>query len=292
MPPLHFDAPLLDIRQASVMTEGGKRLLDDITLSIRRGEHTAILGPNGSGKSSLIKLIAHQYYPYTGDARPGLVRVLGRDRWLISELRSLIGIVSADAHRLFPTEWKTVRAFEAVLSSLLASYEVFEHHEVTDSMRERAREALALMEVDHLERRPITEMSTGELRRVLIARALAPDPEALLLDEPTTGLDLVARERFLQTLRRVARGGKTIVLVTHRVEEILPEIRRVVLLRGGRVHGDGRKDEMLTGEQLSASFGAPVEVEPGPHGYYAARMATALASVNPGDAPGARASPR
>lgn len=244
-------------------------MLDEISLRIGVGEHTAILGPNGSGKSSLIKLISHQYHPHTGGDRPGTIEVLGRERWNILELRTRIGIVSADLHQLFPTEWKAVRAKEAVVSSMLSSYSLFAHHVVTPQMWERAEAALTAMEIDHLADRPVTEMSTGELRRVLIARALAPDPEALLLDEPTTGLDLVTRQRFLETLRKIA-ATKTLVLVTHHIEEIIPEVRRVVLLREGRVWAEGAKAETLTADKLSAAFGARLHVEMTENGYYTA----------------------
>jgi iron complex transport system ATP-binding protein len=261
---------LLDIRHATVAVGGGKRVLEEITLAIRAGEHTAVLGPNGSGKSSLIKLIAHQYYPHTGGENPGTVKVFGGEKLLIDQLRRRIGIVSADLLQYFPIEWKALRADDAVLSGLLGGYDVLEHHAITREMREKARAAEELMGILHLSHRPITQLSTGELRRVLIARALAPDPDALLLDEPTTGLDLVTRQHFLETLRSVAARGKTILLVTHHVEEILPEIERVVLLRDGRVFRDGAKREMLTGGMLSETFGAPVRVEAGGNGYYSA----------------------
>jgi iron complex transport system ATP-binding protein len=123
------------------------------------------------------------------------------------------------------------------------------------------------MEASHLTDKPMDEMSTGEARRVLIARALAPDPPALLLDEPTAGLDIVARRRFLDTLRGLARGGKTIILVTHHVEEIIPEIGRVVLLRDGRIVRDRQKDDVLTSPVLSEVFGASLRVEVGSEGY-------------------------
>jgi iron complex transport system ATP-binding protein len=263
---------IIDIRHATVAVENGSRVLHSITLGVEAGEHTVILGANGSGKSSLIKLIAHQYYPYTGGDDPGSVTIFGKRRWNIFELRARIGIVSADLHRIFPTEWKAVRADEAVLSGLLASYDVLAHHEVTEEMRERARAALALMRIEHLAARPITELSTGEMRRVLIARALAPDPDALLLDEPTTGLDLVTRQHFLDPLRGVAHRDKTLILVTHHVEEILPEVRRVVLLRGGRVLRDGPKEEVLTDENLSVTFDSPVRVRPRADGFYEATL--------------------
>lgn len=261
---------LLEIRRASVVAEDGSRLLDRIDLRVEPGEHTAILGPNGSGKSSLIRLIAHDHYPYTGEGEQGTVRVLGRERWLIWELRQRLGIVSADAHRLFPVEFRTVRGEQAVLSGLLSSFDVWDHHEVTPAMRDRAREAMEWMGVAHLAERAVTTLSTGELRRLLIARALAPDPDALLLDEPTSGLDLVTRRHFLDSLRQLAARGRTLILVTHRIEEVLPEVRRVVLLRGGRVLAEGSKEEMLTDERLSDGFGGAVRVRRGAGGYYSA----------------------
>jgi iron complex transport system ATP-binding protein len=264
--------PLLEIRNASVTLDNGRRVLDSIDLSIAVGEHTVIFGPNGSGKSTLVKLISHQHYPHTGRQPPPQVRILGRDRWHISELRSRIGIVSADLHAIFPTEWKSVSAEEAVLSSLLSSFSIFSHHAVDAGMRRRAREALALMHIEHLAQRPITEMSTGELRRVMIARALAPGPRALLLDEPTTGLDLVSRHRFLEAVREVAAAGKTIILVTHRVEEVLPETRKAILLRDGRLYRQGAPADVLNDENFSALFGAPLRVQRRADGYYEARV--------------------
>jgi iron complex transport system ATP-binding protein len=261
--------PLLEISHATVELHGTE-VLHDLSLRVEVGEHTAILGANGSGKSTLIKLIAHQRYPHTGKAHPPSVKLFGRERWVITELRARLGVVSADLHHYFPTEWKALTGREAVLSGLLAGYDVLPHQTITAEMSERADTALALMEIEHLAQRPITRMSTGELRRTLIARALAPDPEALLLDEPTTGLDIVARQRFLETLRGVAARGKTLLLVTHHAEEILPEIARVVLLRDGRIVHDGPKEEMLTPALMEETLGAPVRVERGGNGYYTA----------------------
>src|SRR5258708_7377100 len=121
-------------------------------------------------------------------------------------------------------------------------------------------EAVAHMEAQWLAHKPVNEMSTGEVRRLLIARALVHNPRALVLDEPTTGLDLLASHRFLETLRTIARHGKTIILVTHHIEEILPEIQRVILL----------KDVVLTTYHISALFAAPIDIQAGAAGYYKA----------------------
>ncbi len=139
-------------------------------------------------------------------------------------------------------------------------------------MRDQGRAALARVEATHLAGKPLNEMSTGERRRVLIARALVTQPDALVLDEPTTGLDLVARHRFMETVRRLTREGTTLILITHHVDEIVPETRRVVLLREGRVAADGRPDETLTTARLSAVFGAALTVERAAD-YYHVRVA-------------------
>ena len=265
--------PLLQIDRATLV-KGGTRILDNLNLTIALGEHTAIVGPNGSGKSSLIKLITRQYYPLAGtDGRPKIA-LFGRDRWDVFELRTLLGIVSADLHQTFVND-DALTGREVILSGFFASQGLAKHHAVTPGMQERAREALNLMEAAPLAEKLIGHMSTGEARRILIARALVHDPRALLLDEPTTGLDLIARRRFLETLRRIARRGTTIILVTHHVEEILPEIGRVVLMKGGAVFRDGPKRDILTPPNMTALFDAPVHVRE-EAGYYAAGYNSAL----------------
>jgi iron complex transport system ATP-binding protein len=254
--------PLLQIQDATVV-KNRTRVLDRINLTIREGGHTAILGPNGAGKSSLIRLIAHQDYPLaSADGTPPLT-ILGQELWNVSELRSLVGIVSGDLQHsiLAGTLPGRTRGLDAVLSGFFASYGLFRHHRLTPAMQARGRQALALMEASHLADAFIEAMSPGEVRRIMIARALVSDPRALLLDEPTTGLDLMARHRFLATLQNLARRGKTIILVTHHIEEIFPEINRVILLRHGRVLLDGAKEEVLTSYHLSAMFEAPVTVK-------------------------------
>ncbi len=260
---------LLVIDQASVM-QGERRVLDRLSLRIARGQHTAILGPNGSGKSTLVKLIARQLYPLEKKDGGASVRIFGRDRWAVSELRSLLGIVSP-AVQLDYTSDTPVEVFDAVVSGFFAARGVARHHEVTAVMRASAAEALAQIGATSLVGRDMASLSTGEARRVLIARALVHRPRALLLDEPCAGLDMASRRQFLEALRVLARGGTTLLLVTHHVEEILPEIEQVVLLRGGRVFRHGGKTEMLGDAILSETFGMPIHVTR--HGdYYAAAL--------------------
>ena len=253
---------LLTLHDATVI-RNGRRVLDGVSLEIDEGQHTAILGPNGSGKSSLIRLITHQDHPLVhADGTPSIL-ICGQERWNVFELRSFLGIVSADLDRSFShgAVAPGTCGLEAVISGFFSSHGLFSHHEVTEGMRAAARRALEMVEASHLAGRPLDQMSTGEVRRILIARALVHNPLALMFDEPTAGLDLVARHRFLQTLRGLAQRGKTVIMVTHRIEEILPEIERVVFLQDGRVLLDGPRREMLTGPRLSALFRAPVQVQ-------------------------------
>ena len=264
------EAPLLKMQGASVV-KNGRRILDNLTLEICKGEHAVILGPNGAGKSSLIRLITRQDYPLAHANGTPPLRIFGESLWNVFELRTLMGIISEELQVSFISRTMTgrTRGLDVVISGFFATYGVFPHQTVTEAMRERAYEALDLLEARHLAEAYIETMSTGEARRLMIARALVPDPKALMLDEPTAGLDLPARQRFLGTLQNIARHGKTIILVTHRVEEIFPEINRVILLKQGRIMLDGAKQKVLTSDHLSALFEAPITVHRH-HGYYSA----------------------
>ncbi|MCE1204560.1 MAG: ATP-binding cassette domain-containing protein [Holophagaceae bacterium] len=254
--------PLLSLRHATVL-RGGRPALHDLSFEIREGEHTAILGPNGSGKSSLIRLVTRQDHPLLPDPEAPPIRILGQDRWDLFELRTQLGIVSADLHQAFlRAEAGGAReGLDVVLSGFFASHGRFSHQRVTATMRQRAGAALARVGAAHLAGKPPEAMSTGEARRVLIARALVNDPRALLLDEPTTGLDLAARQAFLDMLQGLAERHKTLLLVTHHIEEVLPQVERVILLKAGRVFRDGPKAEVLTSANLSALYETAVQVQ-------------------------------
>lgn len=262
----------LDMHAATVMRDGN-RLLDHIDLRMQRGGHTAILGANGSGKSTLVKLVERRLYPLARNPdglEPPHVRLFGRERWDISELRTLIGVVSADVQRDFAAE-AALSAYEAVVSGFFASRGLGLDHRVDTAQRQQALQALERMQVAHLAERIVGTLSTGEARRVLIARALVHRPRVLLLDEPCAGLDMASRRHFLADLRGLARDGTTLVLVTHHVEEILPEIERVVMLRDGRIHADGDKADLLGDARMSELFDMPVEVRQS-DGWYSAHL--------------------
>jgi iron complex transport system ATP-binding protein len=262
-----MSVPLIEFDRATV-THGSRVALDAITLSIGAGEHVAILGPNGSGKSTLIKTITREAYPRYREGSPP-VRILGSENWNIFDLLPLLGVVSNDF--LGRCHW-SVTGRELILSGFFASVGIWPHHRVTPEMESAARAIMARLEITHLAERNIHEMSSGEARRCLIGRALVHNPRAILLDEPSTSLDLAAAAELRNAMRRLAHSGTGIILVTHHLPDIIPEIKRVILLRQGRVFADGPKELILTPEKLSALFGAPVELEK--HGgYYHARRA-------------------
>jgi iron complex transport system ATP-binding protein len=255
-------SPILELVNATLI-RGRTRVLDGLSFTIHQGEHTAILGPNGAGKTSLIRLLTLDDRPRAADNGTPALRIFGREQWDIAELRTRLGVVTGDLDASFGlnTSGGRVSGLDAAVSGLFGSHGVFSHHDVTNAMREQGRAALARVEAPHLAAKPLNEMSTGERRRVLIARALVTRPDALVLDEPTTGLDLVARHRFMETVRRLTREGTTLILITHHVDEIVPETRRVVLLREGQVAYDGGPEDALTAARLGEVFDAHLTVE-------------------------------
>ena len=254
--------PLIELENVTVRRDE-RVALDGVSISIAQGEHVAILGPNGCGKSTLIKLISRDLYPMLKD-EPWALRIMGRDKWRLFDLRHHLGIVSNDWMQMCTRDYS---GYEIALSGFFGSVGVWPHHEVMPEMERKTREVMDLLEISHLAERNTNEMSSGEARRILIARALVHDPQALVLDEPTTSLDLRATCELRDVLRKLAGNGISILMVTHHLPDIIPEMQRVVLIREGRVVMDGPKERVLEAGALSGLFGIPVEVlERG--GYY------------------------
>jgi iron complex transport system ATP-binding protein len=243
--------PLLEFHNVTVM-RGAKRALDSLTFSIAEAEHVAILGPNGCGKSTLIKTITRECYPVQGSA----LRILGQDRWNVFDLRVLLGIVSND---LAQTCSRDITGREAVLSGFFSSVGLQPYHIVTPEMDAKADAVLELLEVAHLAGRWMDELSSGEARRILIGRALVHDPKALVLDEPTTSLDMRATWEVHEILRKLAGSGISIIMVTHHLPDLIPEIGRAILLKQGRVFHDGPRQESLSPAMLAQLFEMPPE---------------------------------
>jgi iron complex transport system ATP-binding protein len=229
--------------------------LRNVSLTIGAGEHVAILGPNGCGKSTLIKTITRECYPL---AQPGAtVTIMGESVWNVASLRSMLGIVSND---LMAQCTREITGGEIVLSGFFSSIGIWPNHHVTPKQRRKAADILRFLEAAHLADKRVDEMSSGEARRMLIGRALVHDPKALLLDEPSTSLDLFAQHELRENVRKLARSGIAILLVTHHLSDIIPEIDRVILMRDGEIADDGPKEELLTAVGLSKLFGVKVEL--------------------------------
>lgn len=245
---------LLDLNKVYVQ-RGDRLALNGISLKIAPREHVAILGPNGSGKSTLIKTITRECYPLL---RPETsFRILGKESWNIFELRPHMGVVSND---LMATCTRDITGRELVLSGFFGSIGIWPHHHVTPEMENKAAEVMKSLDAEHLRNRWLDELSSGEARRLLIARALIHNPQTLLLDEPTTSLDLAALHELRGYLRRLAQSGIGLLLVTHHLDDIIPEIDRVVLLRQGQVFADGPRSEVLKPDPLTELFGVDVNV--------------------------------
>lgn len=256
--------PLLSLKNATVR-RGQTAIVDQVSLELYEGESVAVLGPNGAGKSSLLKLIDKENYPLAKDG--SYVSVLGRDQWDVSELRTIIGIVTPSHIRRF--EDAEIDSLTCVLAGFFAATRLYPNMVVTPEMEAAALESLEVVQAAHLRHRLMATLSTGEARRILIARALALRPRALLLDEPTAGLDIVAAQDFLGIIEEIEREGTTIILVTHHIEEVIPSIDRVLLLKNGRLFFDGSKTEALTSSMLSNLFGRDLQVRQEGQHYFA-----------------------
>jgi iron complex transport system ATP-binding protein len=244
----------IELERVSV-ARGLKTVLHDISLRMQSDEHLAILGPNGCGKSTLIKTLTCECYPL---ARPRTrVRIFGRERWEVIELRKRLGVVEGDLPRERTLHTK---GRDAVLSGFFASSTIWPGAEISNEMRERADAVLERLEAQRLAEKPVGEMSAGEMRRILIGRALVHNPRVLLIDEPSNALDLAAQHELRQTLRKLARHGTGILLVTHHLADIPPEIERVVMLSKGKIVADGPKAKLLTKARLQKLFGVPLTV--------------------------------
>lgn len=249
--------PLLEVRGAQVVRDG-RAILDVGEFIVREGEHLAILGPNGAGKSTLVGLLTREVLPLWAEPYPLLFR--GDPRPELAEVRRLLGVVSNSFQEMVRARL-TVR--EVVLGGRFGALGIPPHlrHKVTAEDETAVDIAMAEAGVDGLAQRDMVTLSTGEARRALIARALVHDPAVLVFDEPTAGLDVSAAWHLRDAMRELADGGRTIVLVTHHVEDIVREVERVVLMRDAHIVADGGKAELLTGERLSELFGVEVNVE-------------------------------
>ena len=247
-------SPMIEIERATVY-RGDTCVFTDFSLSLQEGEHVAILGPNGAGKSTFLRLLAGEVHPVPSDKTH--IQLFGEERWNVWDVRKRLGMVSYDLQHQY---MENVTGLKVVLSGYSASIGTYGHQDFTYAQIARAHVVMEELGIGFLTERRFSEMSTGEQRRCLLGRALVHDPTALVLDEPTSGLDLTATFQYLDLVRAHMNKGKTVLLVTHHIHEIPPEITRVLLLKGGKIIQDGRKHAVLTEASLSRLFDCPVSL--------------------------------
>ncbi|MFQ5937002.1 MAG: ABC transporter ATP-binding protein [Acidiferrobacterales bacterium] len=245
---------IIEIENATVF-RGDTQVFENLSLDIARGSNTAIIGPNGAGKTTLLKLLSRDLYPVRSDSSS--VRILGRDNWNVWELRSHLGIVSHDLQHDYAGH---VRGIDVILSGCYASIGTYSYQQFSAETLQRAKQIMASLEVTHLQEKLFAEMSTGEERRFLLGRALINEPHTLVLDEPTTSLDIKATFKYLSIIRKLMQEGTTVILITHHLHDIPPEVTQVILLKNGRVVAQGEKNQVLTDANLSDLFEVPIKL--------------------------------
>jgi len=254
---------IIDFQNITVF-QGRNKVLEDFSLTIDESQSTVILGPNGSGKTTLLKLLNRELYIVEDKASS--LKIFEKDRWNVDELRSNLGVVSQ--HLQYGYSNSAIGLY-VVLSGFYSSDGIWQHQEFDDSRLDRAKEVMDLLAISNLKDREFSTMSTGEQRKFLLARSLVNDPAVLVFDEPTSGLDMSTCFQYLEIIRELISMGKKVILVTHHIHEIPPEVARVILLKEGRVIEDGDKDQILTNTNLTNLFDWPIKVIK-ENGYYQA----------------------
>ena len=254
---------IIELQNITVFQESNK-VFEDFSLTIDESQSTVILGPNGSGKTTLLKLLNRELYIV--ENQDSSIRIFDKERWNVQELRSNLGIVSPHLQNNYSN---SAIGLHVALSGFYSSDGIWKHQKFDTEMLDRANEVMELLSISSLKDRKFSSMSTGEQRKFLLARSLVNDPAVLVFDEPTSGLDISTCFQYLEIMRELMSMSKKVILVTHHVHEIPPEISRVILLKSGKVIMDGNKDEILTNSNLTNLFDWPIKVVK-ENGYYQA----------------------
>jgi len=234
---------------------GDRHVLHDINLSVQAGEHIALLGPNGCGKSTLLKTMTCELYPLADEKTR--VRIFGRERWDLTELKKKLGVVQ---NEIPGKPMLKITGREAVLTGFFSSSTLWPNLVVTPEMKERAEAVMEQIDAMKLREHIFGEMSAGQQRRILIGRALVASSGCLLLDEPSNALDLSAQRDLRELLMVLAEQETTILEITHHIADIIPAMRRVLMMRDGRIIADGPREELLTAPALSELFDTEVQL--------------------------------
>lgn len=252
---------IIDLQNITVF-QGRNKILDNFSLTIDESQSTVILGPNGSGKTTILKLLNRELY-IVEDKKSSL-KIFEKDRWNVDDLRSNLGVVSQNLQYEYSN---SALGLYVVLSGFYSSDGIWQHQKFDEKKLNRAKEVMELLSISELQDREFSAMSSGEQRKFLLARSLVNDPAVLVFDEPTSGLDMSTCFQYLEIIRELIGMGKKVILVTHHIHEIPPEVTRVILLKEGRVVEDGDKDKVLNDASLTNLFDWPIKVIK-ENGYY------------------------
>ena len=256
--------PFFEIKNACVY-RGENIIFENFNLNLFLNQSTAILGPNGAGKTTLFKLLTREISPRVSP--DSHIKLFGETHTNIWELRKKIGIISHE----YQSNYQSLATGEdVVLSAFFGSVGIHGHHQVTAQQQQKARDTMQTLGLQNLAKRGFLKLSFGQQRRLLLARALVHDPEVLIFDEPTVGLDLGSAMQFMGEIRELSATSKTVLLITHHLQELVPEIERVVMLKNGRVFLDGNTHQVVNSENVSKLFDCPIEVKHHGGSYWAA----------------------
>ena len=235
----------------------GKRILGPLDLTVDEGESIAVIGRNGSGKTTLSKLMKGEISPYYDELAHSSIKIMDRSDWNIFDLKKNVVSVSSDDEDFFSG---SITVGEILLTGFFGSDAIYPIHQVTEDMIARAKEISRTFGIDTLLDRGFSTLSQGERRAVIIARALMPGPKAMILDEPTNSLDPIASGKLIDLIGRMIDQNISVIMITHRLEDIPKGIVRVIGIRDGIKIADGRKEDVLTSDTVSKIYGSPAEV--------------------------------
>ena len=245
---------IIEIKNVKVQI-GKTKIFDNLSIEIENGCNTAILGPNGAGKTTFLRLLTKELSPIYDEN--SYIRIWGKERWNVWDLRSHIGIIS---HNLQQFIYESAPGKDVILTGYYGSSDIWEHQRFSNEQIERAESVMEFLGIIDLREREFAQMSTGQQRKFLLGRALINQPDVLVLDEPTSGLDIKACFQYIEIIRNLMKEGKTIILVTHHIHEIPPEIKRVILLKKGEIIADGNKENILNDKVISGLYEVPVKL--------------------------------
>ena len=246
---------LITIKHASVR-RNDNNIVEDLNFEINKGEHIAVLGPNGAGKSTLFRICCMEVHPLWSDTLE--LKRFGEERISKEQLRQKMGIVSKELLEICSSNYI---ARDIIAGGMLSSIGLDFHHHISKEMWETIDNTIEKYDCKKLENKMMKNLSTGEAQKVLLARALVLEPELLLLDEAANGLDFPSRSIYRNTLDTVIKEGKTVVIITHDLSQVLPEINKIVFMKDGKIVETGKKKDMLTEKKLSALYGKEVYLD-------------------------------